>query len=68
MNENEGLEYAIEEAFAGDFTALRERSNLGNAHIEALEKLREDYFAVFKEYIKQFIAMQAAMQALKDKE
>ncbi len=61
-DEETALRYAIEEAFAGDFTSLKERFSLENAEIEEVKKLRANYFLQFEATVKAQIAMKSKDQ------
>jgi len=58
MAKNDVPNCVIKEAFAGDFTSLRERSGLPDAQLKALYTLRENYFLQFAEYVKSFVAIE----------
>lgn len=54
------LQYAIEEAFAGDFTSLKELVGLDNNDLVILKKLQGAYFLQFEGVVKAHIAMMEA--------
>lgn len=62
MDEDKKLQYAIEEAFAGDFSGLKERSGLQNTDIEMLKNLIDHHFLQFEATVKAHIAMKAKEQ------